>query len=104
MTRQGEASQPVSSVEGVVTTMRQTEIFWKPWQAADYLRIPVEALYKLIERQEIAADQREGTWYIRKSVLDAWLDKPATDAELEELQRLIDATRPAEQGDSAPAG
>jgi excisionase family DNA binding protein len=102
MTMQGDGSQPVSSVEGVVTTMRQTEIFWKPWQAADYLRIPVEALYKLIERQEIAADQREGTWYIRKSVLDAWLDKPATDTELEELQRLIDATKPAEQGDSAP--
>jgi len=77
--------------------MRHTEIFWKPWQAADYLRIPVEALYKLIERQEIAADQREGTWYIRKSVLDAWLDKPATAEELEELQRLIDGTTPNEK-------
>jgi excisionase family DNA binding protein len=78
--------------------MRHTEIFWKPWQAADYLRIPVEVVYKLIERQEIAADQRDGTWYIRKSVLDAWLDKPATEEELEELQRLIDGTTPDEQG------
>lgn len=74
--------------------MRHTEVFWKPWQAADYLRIPLEAVYKLIERQEIAADQREDTWYIRKSVLDAWLDKPATAEELEELQRLIDGTTP----------
>jgi helix-turn-helix protein len=74
--------------------MRHTEVFWKPWQAADYLRIPLEAVYKLIERQEIAADPREDTWYIRKSVLDAWLDKPATAEELEELQRLIDGTTP----------
>jgi len=82
--------------------MRHTEIFWKPWQAADYLRIPVEALYKLIERQEIAADQRDGTLYLRKTVLDAWLDKPATDAELEELQHLIDGTTPAEGADPRP--
>jgi excisionase family DNA binding protein len=82
--------------------MRHTEIFWKPWQAADYLRIPVEALYKLIERQEIAADQRDGNWYIRKSVLDAWLDKPATAEELEELQRLIDRTAPDEKTTRAP--
>jgi len=74
--------------------MRHTEIFWKPWQAADYLRIPIEAAYKLIERQEIAADLRQGTWYIRKSVLDEWLDKPATAEELEELKRLIDGTVP----------
>jgi excisionase family DNA binding protein len=87
--------------------MRHTEIFWKPWQAADYLRIPVDALYKLMERQEIAADRRDGTWYIRKSVLDAWLDKPATEEELNELQRLIEGTTserqatppfPAEEG------
>ena len=50
--------------------MRSTEIFWKPWQAADYLRIPIDAVYKLIERQEIEADNRDGTWFIRKSVLD----------------------------------
>ena len=74
--------------------MKQTEVFWKPWQAADYLRIPIEVLYKLIERREIAAENRDGTWYIRKSVLDAWLDKPATAEELEELKRLIESTSP----------
>lgn len=83
--------------------MKHTEVFWKPWQAADYLRIPIDAVYKLIERHEIAAEQRDGTWYIRKSVLDEWLDKPATSEELDELQRLIDSStspgqneRPAE--------
>jgi hypothetical protein len=85
--------------------MRHTEIFWKPWQAADYLRIPVDALYKLMERQEIAADQRDGTWYIRKSVLDAWLDKPATEEELNELQRLIEGTASERLGNPPiPAG
>ena len=82
--------------------MRHTEIFWKPWQAADYLRIPIEAVYTLIERQEIAADQRDGTWYIRKSVLDEWLDKPATAEELEELQRLIDGTAPGAEANPIP--
>jgi helix-turn-helix protein len=82
--------------------MRHTEIFWKPWQAADYLRIPIAAVYKLMERQEIAADQREGTWSIRKSVLDAWLDKPATTEELEELQRLIDGTPPGAEANPIP--
>jgi excisionase family DNA binding protein len=82
--------------------MRHTEIFWKPWQAADYLRIPVAAVYKLIERQEIAADQRDGTWYIRKSILDEWLDKPATAEELEELQRLIDGTAPGAEANPTP--
>jgi excisionase family DNA binding protein len=74
--------------------MKHTEVFWKPWQAADYLRIPIDTVYTLIERHEIGAEQRDGTWYIRKSVLDAWLDKPATSEELDELQRLIDSSVP----------
>jgi helix-turn-helix protein len=82
--------------------MRHTEIFWKPWQASDYLRIPIEAVYRLIERQEIAAEQRDGMWTIRKSVLDAWLDKPATAEELEELQRLIDGTTPGAGANPIP--
>jgi excisionase family DNA binding protein len=84
--------------------MRHTEIFWKPWQAADYLRIPIAAIYKLIERQEIAAEQRDGTWYLRKSVLDAWLDKPATAEELDELKHLIDSTTPGETAGTTPQG
>lgn len=75
-------------------TMKHTEVFWKPWQAADYLRIPVGAVYQLIERHEIVAENRDGTWYIRKSVLDEWLDRPATAEELEELRGLIESTTP----------
>ena len=81
--------------------MRHTEAFWKPWQAADYLRIPIEAVYKLIERQEIAAEDRDGVWYIRKTVLDEWLDKPATTEDLEELKRLIDSPPPGGEADPA---
>ena len=84
--------------------MRHTEIFWKPWQAADYLRIPITAIHKLIERQEIAAEQRDGIWYLRKSVLDAWLDKPATAEELDELKHLIDSTTPGEAASTTPQG
>jgi excisionase family DNA binding protein len=83
--------------------MKYTEAFWKPWQAADYLRIPVETLYKLIELHEIAADERDGTWYIRKSVLDEWLDKPATSEELDALKRLIDSAASAEPTRPPPA-
>ena len=55
-----------------------------------------------MERQEIAAEQRDDTWYIRKSVLDEWLDKPATAEELEELQRLIDGTAPGAEANPIP--
>ena len=84
--------------------MRHTEIFWKPWQAADYLRIPIEAVYQLIERREITAEQRDGVWYVRKSVLDEWLDKPATTEELDELKQLIDGATPGEASPSPPPG
>jgi len=84
------------------SNVRRIEVFWKPWQAADYLRIPVEAVYKLIERSEIAAEQRDGTWTIRKSILDEWLDRPATSEELDELQRLIDSATPAQNAGSPP--
>lgn len=87
---------------GVSRNFRHIEVFWKPWQAADYLRIPVEAVYKLIERGEIAAEQRDGTWTIRKSVLDEWLDRPSTSEELEELQRLIDSATPAQNAGRPP--
>jgi hypothetical protein len=63
----------------------------------------VETLYKLIELHEIAADERDGTRYIRKSVLDEWLDKPATSEELDALKRLIDSAASAEPTRPPPA-
>jgi excisionase family DNA binding protein len=64
---------------------RSTEMFFAPWQAADYAGLKVEAIYELLEAGEILGEQVDGRWRIRKSVLDAWLDAEVTPQELEKL-------------------
>ena len=61
------------------------EAFLAPWQAADYAGLKIEAIYDMLESGEIAGEQADGRWRIRKSVLDAWLD---AEVEPEELERL----------------
>jgi len=65
--------------------MRSREVFFSPWQAADYAGLKIEALYELLESGEVAADKVEGRWRIRKSVLDTWLDAEVGPEELEKL-------------------
>ena len=43
--------------------------------------IEIEAIYKLLETGEIAGEQVDGRWRIRKSVLDTWLDARASPEE-----------------------
>lgn len=64
---------------------RATEMFFAPWQAADYAGLKLEAIYELLETGEIAGEQVHGRWRIRKSVLDAWLDAEVAPQELEKL-------------------
>jgi excisionase family DNA binding protein len=64
---------------------RTTEMFFAPWQAADYAGLKVEAIYELLETGEIAGEQVDGRWRIRKSVMDAWLDAEVSQEELEKL-------------------
>lgn len=61
------------------------EAFLAPWQAADYAGLKLEAIYEMLESGEIAGEQTDGRWRVRKSVLDAWLD---AEVEPEELGRL----------------
>jgi excisionase family DNA binding protein len=65
--------------------MRSREIFFSPWQAADYAGLKIEALYELLESGEVAGDKVDGRWRVRKSVLDAWLDAEVSPEELEKL-------------------
>jgi excisionase family DNA binding protein len=64
---------------------RSTEMFFAPWQAADYAGLKVEAIYELLETGEIAGEKVDGRWRIRKSVMDAWLDAEVTPEELQKL-------------------
>ena len=64
---------------------RTTEMFFVPWQAADYAGLKVEAMYELLETGEIAGEKVDGRWRIRKSVMDAWLDAEVSQEELEKL-------------------
>ena len=73
-------------IEGVKATMaRSTEVFFAPWQAADYAGLKIEAIYELLETGEIAGEQVDGRWRIRKTVLDAWLDAEVSPEELQKL-------------------
>jgi excisionase family DNA binding protein len=64
---------------------RTTEMFFAPWQAADYAGLKIEAIYELLETGEITGEQVDGRWRIRKSVMDAWLDAEVSQEELEKL-------------------
>jgi excisionase family DNA binding protein len=65
--------------------MRSREIFFVPWQAADYTGLKVEAIYELLASGELTGEQVNGRWRLRKSTLDAWLDAEASPEELERL-------------------
>ena len=65
--------------------MRSREVFFSPWQAADYAGLKIDALYELLESGEVAGDKVGGRWRVRKSVLDAWLDAEVSTEELEKL-------------------
>ena len=65
--------------------MRSREVFFSPWQAADYAGLKIEALYELLESGEVVGDKLDGRWRIRKSVLDTWLDAEVSPEELEKL-------------------
>jgi excisionase family DNA binding protein len=64
---------------------RATEMFFAAWQAADYAGLKVQAIYDLLETGELAGEQVDGRWRIRKSVLDAWLDAEVSPDDLEKL-------------------
>jgi excisionase family DNA binding protein len=64
---------------------RSTEMFFSPWQAADYAGLKIEAIYELLEAGEIPADQVDGRWRIRKTSMDAWLDAEVPPEEIEKL-------------------
>lgn len=64
---------------------RTTEMFFAPWQAADYAGLKVEAIYELLDTGEIAGEQVDGRWRLRKSTMDAWLDTEVSPEELDKL-------------------
>ncbi|MGE3536551.1 MAG: helix-turn-helix domain-containing protein [Candidatus Tectimicrobiota bacterium] len=65
--------------------MRTREMFFSPWQAADYAGLKIEAVYELLASGELAGEQVDGRWRLRKSMLDAWLDAEVSAEELEKL-------------------
>jgi excisionase family DNA binding protein len=65
--------------------MRSREVFFAPWQAADYTGLKIEAVYEMLASGELQGEQIDGRWRLRKSLLDAWLD---AEVEPEELQKL----------------
>ena len=73
---------------------RSTEVFYVPWQAAVYTGLTIEAVYELLTTGEIASEQVDGRWRIRKSVLDAWLDAEVSPEEVDQLAAKLQRGRP----------
>ncbi|MCS6936802.1 MAG: helix-turn-helix domain-containing protein [Candidatus Bipolaricaulota bacterium] len=63
--------------------------YLKPWQVSQYLGIPVEQVYAMLESQELPGEKIEGHWRVSLEKLEAWLDEEVPPQEIEKLaQRL----------------
>lgn len=70
--------------------MRKVEVFMKPWQVSKYLGIPVDEIYEMIEEGELPATKIEGSWRIRRTELEKWLDEGVSKEDLVKLSKRIE--------------
>ena len=59
--------------------------FLRPWQVSQYLGIPIEKVYEMMESGELPAEKIEGRWRVDLAKLEKWLDE---DVSPEEIQKL----------------
>ncbi len=63
--------------------------FLRPWQVSQYLGIPVEKVYEMMESGELPAEKIEGRWRVDLAKLERWLDEDVSPEDIEKLaQRL----------------
>jgi excisionase family DNA binding protein len=70
--------------------MRTVEIFLKPWQVSDYLGIPIDEIYNMLEEKELPGMIIDGSWRIRKTDLEKWLDEDITEKDVKALSKRIE--------------
>lgn len=69
--------------------MREVEWFMKPWQVSRYLGIPVDEIYKMLEQKELPGTKINGSWRIRKTELENWLDEKVSREDLIKLSKRM---------------
>jgi len=63
--------------------------FLRPWQVSQYLGIPIEKVYEMMESGELPAEKIEGRWRVDIAKLEKWLDEDVSPEEIQKLaQRL----------------
>jgi excisionase family DNA binding protein len=63
--------------------------FLRPWQVSQYLGIPIEKVYEMMESGELPAEKIEGRWRVDLAKLERWLDEDVSPQDIEKLaQRL----------------
>lgn len=63
--------------------------FLRPWQVSQYLGIPIEKVYEMMESGELPAEKIEGRWRVDLAKLERWLDEEVSPEDIEKLaQRL----------------
>jgi excisionase family DNA binding protein len=63
--------------------------FLKPWEASQYLGIPVDALYEMLEKGEIPGEKIEGHWRVDLAKLETWLDEEVSEDQLKDLAKKL---------------
>ncbi len=63
--------------------------FLRPWQVSQYLGIPIEKVYEMMESGELPAEKIEGRWRIDVAKLERWLDEDVSPEEIQKLAQYL---------------
>jgi excisionase family DNA binding protein len=63
--------------------------FLRPWQVSQYLGIPVEKVYEMMESGELPAEKIEGRWRVDLAKLEKWLDEDVSSTEIRKLAQHL---------------
>jgi excisionase family DNA binding protein len=63
--------------------------YLKPWEASQYLGIPVDKLYEMLEKGEVPGEKIEGHWRVDLAKLEAWLDEEVSEDQLKNLAKNL---------------
>ncbi len=66
--------------------------FLRPWQVSQYLGIPVEKVYVMMESGELPAEKIEGRWRVDLAKLETWLDEDVSKEDIEKLAKHLNVT------------